>query len=139
MTTGKLSGKLVNSNFWPECGNCAFFEQCQAKPKHDAFPHNWHYTEEAVGLGDKKLIVEAWVGSSVMFERHTGCYHYEVSDTLTHPEEEWCSEVLSIRREINEEDKRLASVHSESVQCRILDKIEVLNQRLEDKLQLIRS
>ena len=78
MSHGNLAGKVVASDFWPTCETCVFFEACQTKPLHPAYPHSWHWGREFAAFADGYLIVRSWVGSSAIGQPHTGCKSYEV-------------------------------------------------------------
>jgi hypothetical protein len=79
MSDGKLEQKLVSREFWPACTTCRFFQGCQTRPRHAAYPHRWQWGRDAVAFPDGDLILCSWVGSSVIGQPHTGCPSYEVA------------------------------------------------------------
>jgi hypothetical protein len=91
MSHGNLEGKLVSHEFWPSCTTCRFFQACQMRPRHPAYPHTWHWGREAVSFLDGDLIVRSWVGTSAISQPHTGCHHYEVApEQIREPQPQHC-------------------------------------------------
>ena len=84
-SSGGLNGALVNYGFWPACANCTHVEECKVKPRHEAFPHNWHWAREFREWGENALIIKSWVGSSTFGAEHTGCYEYLVDPSKLLP------------------------------------------------------
>ncbi len=79
MSSGGLTGKVVQFGFWPSCHNCTHFAECAIAPAHPAYPHRWHWGKRIVPFADgTRLILESWVGTISIGQAHTGCYEYQV-------------------------------------------------------------
>ncbi len=107
MSNGNLEGKLVSHGFWPACENCRFFEACKTKPRHDAYPHSWHWGREFVSFPEGELIVRSWVGTSAIGQPHTGCHSYEVDLQYVSEPQGHHKHYLALERERQELDARL--------------------------------
>lgn len=107
MSEGNLTNKLVAPGFWPACSNCVHNEECARKPKHDAYPHSWHWGREAVTFPEGDLVLVSWVGTLEIGAAHTGCTSYEVSaDQVVAPGDKH-REYLQLEGERREIDARL--------------------------------
>lgn len=84
MSRGNLERKVVALHFWPACENCTHHNTCQTQPKHDAYPHTWQWGTDRALFPDGMLILNSWVGNSVIGQAHTGCTAYSVHPTHTH-------------------------------------------------------
>ena len=78
MSHGNLEGKLVAHDFWPGCANCVHCATCKVRPRHPAYPHSWHWGRECAAFPEGTLVVQSWVGTSVIGQPHTGCLSYTV-------------------------------------------------------------
>lgn len=111
MTKANLEGKVVGIGFWPKCGNCKHYETCEQTPKHEAFPHSWHWSREAVEFSDATvLILQSWVGTSGYEVPHTGCYSYRADDALFIEMDERHQKYLELESERQRLEQILQSV-----------------------------
>lgn len=111
MSQGNLTNKLVVAGFWPACDNCARKKECETKPRHEAFPHTWHWGRESLALSDGTMLVTAsWVGSSVIGETHTGCYDYAVADSQVLPLAEKHTTLILLQSRKRQLDSKLSEL-----------------------------
>lgn len=107
MYTGNLDGKLVEAGFWPGCSNCRYFQQCEERPKHAAFPHTWHWSSERIAFGENRLVLKSWVGTAAYGHSHTGCVFYQVDDSHLIPLEPKHQEYIQLQERISQVDEEL--------------------------------
>lgn len=101
MTRANLEGKVVSKEFWPRCGNCKFYAQCQENPRHPAFPHRWHWSREQHRFPDgTMLLTRSWVGTAAYGMDHTGCYDYQAADAEILEPSESQVKFLEVEQEI---------------------------------------
>ncbi len=107
MSNGNLQGKVVSHGFWPTCENCRLFQACKIQPRHEAYPHSWHWGHDFVSFPEGELILRSWVGSSVIGQPHTGCHSYQVDDRHVSEPQEHHRRYLALEQERQELDTRL--------------------------------
>jgi hypothetical protein len=107
MTHGNLEQQLVRSNFYPSCQTCQHNRRCQGSALHPAFPHTWHWNREFVPFAEGDLLIQAWVGSSLYREPHTGCPYYAVELDYLLPLQSHHQHYLELRKEADEIEEQL--------------------------------
>ena len=112
------------------------FQACKIQPRHEAYPHTWHWGREFTSFPEGQLILRSWVGTSAIGQPHTGCPCYEVNPRHTAEPQGHHQHYLALERERQELDAELSRMERQETLSKPAEELyQQLFQRYEQILE----